>query len=46
VLPELFWLLNLEEEPLSPAEMVVCHHRRGRLLATERHHPIELAQRP
>jgi 8-oxo-(d)GTP phosphatase len=40
VLPELFSLLGIEEEPLSPAEFVVCHHRQGRLLATERHHPV------
>jgi 8-oxo-(d)GTP phosphatase len=40
VLPELFGLLGLEEEPLAPAELVVCHHRKGRLLATERHHPL------
>ena len=40
VLPELFGLLGLEEEPLSPAEMVVCHHRGGRVVASERHHPV------
>ncbi len=40
VLPELFGLLEIEEEPLSPAEFVVCHHRQGKLLATERHHPV------
>jgi 8-oxo-dGTP pyrophosphatase MutT (NUDIX family)/phosphohistidine phosphatase SixA len=40
VLPELFGLLGIEEEPLSPAELVVCHHRKGRVLATERHHPL------
>jgi 8-oxo-dGTP diphosphatase len=40
VLPQLFGLLGLEEEPLSPAEMVVCHHRKGQLVATERHHPL------
>ena len=39
VLPELFTLLGIEEEPLSPHELVVCHHRRGRLMATERHRP-------
>jgi 8-oxo-dGTP pyrophosphatase MutT (NUDIX family)/phosphohistidine phosphatase SixA len=37
VLPELFTLLGLDEEPLSPAEMVVVHHRKGKLVATERH---------
>ena len=26
-----------EEEPLSPGEMVVCHHRKGRVVAVERH---------
>jgi hypothetical protein len=40
VLPELFALLGIHEEPLSPAELVVCHHRKGHLLATERHHPL------
>ncbi len=40
VLPELFSLLGVDEEPLSTAEMVICHHRKGRLLATERHHPL------
>jgi 8-oxo-dGTP diphosphatase len=39
VLPELFILLGLEEEPLAPAEMVVVHHRKGKLVATERHLP-------
>ncbi len=37
VLPELFDLLGLAEEPLSPAELVVCHHRKGEVVATERH---------
>ena len=37
VLPQLFELLGQSEEPLSPAEMVVCHHRRGEVVATERH---------
>jgi 8-oxo-dGTP pyrophosphatase MutT (NUDIX family)/phosphohistidine phosphatase SixA len=37
VLPSLFTLLDLDEEPLSPAELVVVHHRKGRILATERH---------
>ena len=37
VLPELFGLLGVREEPLSPAELVVCHHREGALMAVERH---------
>lgn len=37
VLPRLFELLGLEEEPLSPSELVVCHHHTGVLVATERH---------
>ncbi len=40
VLPELFTLLGVDEEPLSPAEMVVVHHRKGKLVATERHLPL------
>jgi phosphohistidine phosphatase SixA/8-oxo-dGTP pyrophosphatase MutT (NUDIX family) len=40
VLPELFALLGIEEEPLSPAELVVIHQRKGRLVATERHRPL------
>ena len=39
VLPRLFELLGLEEEPLAPAELVVCHHRKGKVVATERHQP-------
>jgi 8-oxo-(d)GTP phosphatase len=39
VLPELFTLLGIEEEPLSAGEMVVVHHRKGRLVTTERHRP-------
>ena len=27
----------LSEEPLHPAEMVVCHHRKGKIVTTERH---------
>ncbi len=38
VLPQLFELLGISEEPLQPAELVVCHHRKGTLVATERHH--------
>jgi 8-oxo-dGTP diphosphatase len=37
VLPRLFDHLGIVEEPLAPAELVVCHHRKGRLVATERH---------
>jgi 8-oxo-(d)GTP phosphatase len=37
VLPELFDLLGIAEEPLSPAEVVVAHHRGGEIVATERH---------
>jgi 8-oxo-dGTP pyrophosphatase MutT (NUDIX family)/phosphohistidine phosphatase SixA len=40
VLPELFDLLGFREEPLSPAEMIVVHHRNGRRVATERHQPL------
>ncbi len=40
VLPELFGLLGQTEEPLSPAELVVCHHRKGQVVATERHRPL------
>ncbi len=39
VLPDLLADLGTEEEPLAPGELVVCHHRRGRLVATERHLP-------
>ena len=37
VLPEVLGALGLEEEPLAPGEMVVCHHRKGRVVAAERH---------
>lgn len=37
VLPQIFARLGVEEEPLAPGELVVCHHRRGRIVATERH---------
>ena len=40
VLPELFALLGQSEEPLSPAELVVCHHRKGEVVATERHRAL------
>ena len=38
VLPELFGMVGVRQEPLSPAELVVCHHRDGMLLGVERHH--------
>lgn len=37
VLPLIFAELGVEEEPLAPGELVVCHHRKGRVVATERH---------
>ena len=37
VLPRLFEILGVSEEPLSPAELVVAHHRKGAVVATERH---------
>jgi 8-oxo-dGTP pyrophosphatase MutT (NUDIX family)/phosphohistidine phosphatase SixA len=37
VLPRIFKILQVEEEPLHPSELVVCHHRKGELVATERH---------
>jgi 8-oxo-dGTP diphosphatase len=37
VLPEILTALGVSEEPLAPAEMVVCHHRKGRVVAVERH---------
>lgn len=37
VLPEILARLGVSEEPLAPGEMVVCHHRKGRVVATERH---------
>ena len=37
VLPQIFDALGVEEEPLAPGEFVVCHHRKGRVVATERH---------
>lgn len=40
VLPRLFELLDVTEEPLAPAELIVCHHHKGVLLATERHSPV------
>jgi 8-oxo-dGTP diphosphatase len=37
VLPEVLTALGVIEEPLAPGEMVVCHHRKGRVVAVERH---------
>jgi 8-oxo-dGTP diphosphatase len=37
VLPEILAALGVAEEPLALGEMVVCHHRKGRVVATERH---------
>jgi len=37
VLPRLFDLLGITEEPLAPSELVVCQHRNGELISTERH---------
>jgi 8-oxo-dGTP pyrophosphatase MutT (NUDIX family)/phosphohistidine phosphatase SixA len=39
VLPGLLTMLGVREEPLAPSELVVCHHRKGVLVATERHLP-------
>jgi 8-oxo-dGTP pyrophosphatase MutT (NUDIX family)/phosphohistidine phosphatase SixA len=39
ILPDLLATFGVDEEPLSPGELVVCHHRKGELVATERHHP-------
>lgn len=37
VLPTVLASLGVTEEPLTPGEMVVCHHRKGRVVAVERH---------
>jgi 8-oxo-dGTP diphosphatase len=37
VLPELLGRLGVTEEPLSPAELLVLHRRKGRLVSVERH---------
>lgn len=37
VLPQIFDVLGVVEEPLAPGEIVVCHHRKGRVIATERY---------
>ncbi|MGN6782453.1 MAG: NUDIX hydrolase [Marmoricola sp.] len=39
VLPIVLDHLGVAEEPLAPGELVVAHHRRGRVVATERHLP-------
>lgn len=39
VLPVVLDHLGIIEEPLAPGELVVAHHRRGRVIATERHLP-------
>ncbi|WP_156384269.1 NUDIX hydrolase [Marmoricola sp. Leaf446] len=43
VLPTLLGVLGVEEEPLAPSELVVCHVRKGELVAVERHLPGPLA---
>jgi 8-oxo-dGTP diphosphatase len=40
VLPQILEDLGVQEEPLAPGEMIVCHHRRGRVVAVERHLPL------
>jgi len=37
VLPQVLAGLGIAEEPLAPGEIVVVHHRRGRVVATERY---------
>jgi 8-oxo-dGTP pyrophosphatase MutT (NUDIX family)/phosphohistidine phosphatase SixA len=37
VLPLVFAAMGIAEEPLRPGEMVVCHHRKGHVVATERY---------
>ncbi|HET6152351.1 MAG TPA: NUDIX hydrolase [Marmoricola sp.] len=37
VLPAVLDLLGVAEEPLGPGEIVVAHHRKGRVVATERY---------
>ena len=36
-LPFILEHLGVEEEPLDKGELVVCHHRKGRVVATERY---------
>jgi len=37
VLPQIFEALGIAEEPLGPGELVVVHHRKTRVVATERY---------
>lgn len=37
VLPGIFEHLGVPEEPLATGEFVVCHHRKGQIVAVERH---------
>jgi 8-oxo-(d)GTP phosphatase len=37
VLPDILDALGVSEEQLAPGELVVCHHRKGRVVAVERH---------
>jgi 8-oxo-dGTP diphosphatase len=37
VLPAVLAAAGLEEDPLAAGEMLVCHHRKGRVVAVERH---------
>ena len=39
VLPSVFAALGLEPVKLDPAELLVIHHRRGEIVAVERHRP-------
>jgi 8-oxo-dGTP diphosphatase len=39
VLPLLLAALAVDTPPLEPSELVVCHHRKGRIVALERHRP-------
>ena len=37
VLPEILTSLGIQEEPLSPGELIVVHHRKRQVVATERY---------
>ncbi|MFL6107024.1 MAG: NUDIX hydrolase [Marmoricola sp.] len=37
VLPEIMAAIGVLDEPLSPGEILVVHHRKGRIVATERY---------
>ncbi|PVG84444.1 NUDIX hydrolase [Nocardioides gansuensis] len=39
VLPTIFNALGVPDVQLEPAELVVVHHRKGKVVATERHRP-------